>query len=182
MPGHPWGRRAPLARLGGSPIEARHFRRRTRLVDEHQPVDVDVRLKGLHTARSAITSGRSRSLACAVFFKADGTPLEEAPDHARHEALAVCREQAVGPPSMARHESVQRRPGGSYLHLRRPELCACADRAKGLRHQGWPPSPALSVNHDLPIQGNTQSDSTRSENASRRAKRCAVLRAARSFS
>ena len=36
---------------------------------------------------------------------------------------------------------------------------------KGLRHEGWPPSPALSVNHDLPIQGNPQSDSVRSENA-----------------
>ena len=32
-------------------------------------------------------------------------------------------------------------------------------------HEGWPPAPALSVNHDLPTLGNPLSDSVRAENA-----------------
>ena len=68
MPGHAWGRRASLALLGAdercgfavavridttsaypgrTAVEVRLLPRRTRLVDENEPVDSDVRVKGL---------------------------------------------------------------------------------------------------------------------------------------
>ena len=42
------------------------------------------------------TSGRSCSLACDVFFERDVVAIEEPPDHARHETLAVGFEEMVG--------------------------------------------------------------------------------------
>jgi hypothetical protein len=52
--------------------------------------------EAFHAVRSAATSGRSCSLACDVFFERDVAAIEEAPQHARRETLAMGFEQMVG--------------------------------------------------------------------------------------
>lgn len=55
-----------------------------------------IRLRsGEYAARSAATSGRSCSLSCVVFLKVCAA-IEEPPDHARRETLAVEFEEMFG--------------------------------------------------------------------------------------
>ena len=86
--GHAGALRPALA-VRRTAIKPCHLGRGARLVDEHQPMDVDLRLRRLPRRASAATSGRSCSLACAVFFERDVAAIEEPPKHARHETLAV---------------------------------------------------------------------------------------------
>jgi hypothetical protein len=137
------------------------------------------------------------------FFERDVAAIEEPPDHARHEALAVCFEQMLGDlgqrhvrcgldqgkdlrrmaldPGRASVPTLHTRltgagappladqfnrrrwrhtePGGraSTTHaliFHGANNANAKVRREGFSHAGWPPSPALNMNHDLPRQGN----------------------------
>jgi hypothetical protein len=81
---------------GCAAAAARHLGGGPGLVDEHQPIAVVSGWSVRQAARCAATSARSCSPACAVFFEGDGAAIEEPPNHARHEALAVRLEQMAG--------------------------------------------------------------------------------------
>lgn len=184
-------------------IKPRHLGRGSRLVDEHQPLDVDLRLRCL--PRRAF-SGHVRPILLAgvrCFFERDVAAIEEPPNHARHEALAVRFEEMVGdlgqrhircgpdqgedlrrmaldpgrapvptlhtrltgacaPPLAHQLDRRRRRhtePAGSAstahaLIFHGPNDAKTKIRRKGFGHAGWPPSPALNMNHNLPRQGN----------------------------
>src|SRR5262245_60559486 len=57
------------------------------------------------------------------------------------------------------------RPPAHPFLLNGPDDAIAQVQRKRLGHGGWPPAPALSVNHDLPTLGNPLSDSVRAESA-----------------
>lgn len=68
--------------IWGTAIAPRHLGRGSRLVDEHQPMDADLRLRCL--PRRAF-SGHVRPILLAgvrCFFDRDVAAIEESPDHA----------------------------------------------------------------------------------------------------
>src|SRR5262245_20287586 len=152
--------------------------------------------RACQSARAAATSGRACSLACAVFFDGDVVAIEEAAEHAWHEALAVCGKQMLADlderdirrflgegkdlriirldPSRApvatlrtglagarqlplAHqldhgrwcdaETGRGRPAAHALFLHRPDDATAKVRRQRFGHEGWPPAPALSMNH-----------------------------------
>ena len=81
---------------GARAVAPRHLCRGSGLVDEHQPIDVDLRLKSLP---GGALRGHVRAILLAGvrgFFEGDGAAIEEPPQHARHEPLAVRLEKMVG--------------------------------------------------------------------------------------
>src|SRR4051794_38594790 len=68
----------------------------------------------------------------------------------------------------SRRCDVETRGRGSSAHpllLHGPDDTTAKVQRQRLGHQGWPPAPAPSVNHDLPTPGNPKSDSVRTESA-----------------
>src|SRR3954469_11759542 len=80
--------RCDTAAIRRTTIAPRHFGGGSRLLDEHQPMDADLRLRCL--PRRAF-SGHVRPILLAgvrCFFERDVAAFEESPEHARHETLA----------------------------------------------------------------------------------------------